>query len=186
MNKCKIIGGMLLAMGMVGSAAGAEAGDKRFYAGASIGEASADACDELKSSGATSCDDSDTGWKIFGGYQLTENFAAEGAWVDLGEVSATGPGGSAGIEIDGVMIDAKGILPINDQFGVFGKLGFIMWNADGTGGISGTDDDGTDLAYGLGAHYMFNEQLGIVGEWERFDLDGEDVDLLSAGAIVKF
>lgn len=182
MQKTKLIGAMILAMGMAGSVFAGNG----FYAGASVGQSSADVCGDLLAVGATGCDDNDTGWKLFGGYNLSENFAVEGAWVDLGEVSASVGATALGVELDGFVIDAKATLPINDQFGIFGKLGFIMWNADGTGAASGTDDDGTDFAFGLGAQYMLTDQFGLVGEWERFDLDGDDVDLLSIGAMMKF
>lgn len=182
MNKMKILSAMLLTAGMVGSVAAANG----FYAGASAGEASIDACGDAGALGLTACDDSDTGWKIFGGYDLTENFALEAAWADFGEMTASAPGVTGGIEGEGFVMDVKGTLPVADQFGVFGKVGFIMWDAEGRGALSGLDDDGTDFAYGVGAQYMLNEQFGIVGEWERFDFDSDDVDLLSAGVMMKF
>ncbi len=134
MNTTKMIGALLLSMGLAGNVA-AENG---FYAGASVGEASIDACGSAGALGFTTCDDSDTGWKIFGGYDLSDNFAVEGAWADLGEMTASTSGQlQRGIEVDGFILDAKGTLPLNEQFGVFAKLGFIMWDADGTGALTG-------------------------------------------------
>jgi len=182
MNTTKVIGALLLSMGLAGTAV-AENG---FYAGASVGESSVDACGDAGALGFTDCDDSDTGWKIFGGYDLSDNIAVEGAWADLGEMTASRPGRSGGVEVDGFILDAKGTLPLNEQFGVFAKLGFMMWDAEGTGALSGLDDDGTDFHYGIGVQYMFTEQFGIIGEWEAIDLDDDDVDLLSAGALMKF
>ncbi len=43
----------------------------------------------------------------------------------------------------------------------------------------------TDLLYGLGAQYMVTDRVGIVGEWEWYDMD-DDVDLLSVGVMIKF
>ena len=179
MDRRKIVGAVLLAMGMVGSASAANG----FYAGVSVGEASIDACDDVV--GATSCDDSDTSWKIFGGYDLNEYFAVEAAWVDMGEISASGPGVSVTAEGDGFVADVKGTLPINDQFGVFAKVGLISWELEGGGAASGLEDDGNDAMYGVGAHYMFTEQFGVVAEWERFDTDDE-VDMWSVGGVIKF
>lgn len=181
MNRIRIVSAMLLAMGMTGSAVAANG----FYAGASIGEASIDACGDAAAVGATSCDDSDTSWKIFGGYELNQNFAVEAAWVDLGEINASGPGVSVTAEGDGFVADVKGTLPLNDQFGVFAKVGLISWELEGGGVASGLDDDGTDAMYGVGAHYMFTEQFGIVGEWELYDTDNE-VDMWSVGGLIKF
>jgi OmpA-OmpF porin, OOP family len=176
MTKTKLIGAIFVALGMTGTAL-AENG---FYAGASIGQATVDACE-----GVTNCDDEDTSWKIFGGWELHRNIAIEAAWVDLGEISGSFGGLAVSAEADGWTLAGKGMLPLNEQFGVFGKLGMIMWDVEGGGAASGIDDDGTDLIYGLGAQYMFSDRFGIVGEWEWYDID-DDVDLFSIGALLKF
>lgn len=176
MNKMKLIGATLLSLGMTGTALA----QNDFYAGASVGQATIDACN-----GVTSCDDEDTSWKIFGGWQLNRNIAIEAAWVDLGEISGTIGGSAVSAEADGWTLAGKGMLPLNEKFDVFGKLGMIMWDVEGGGAASGVDDDGTDLIYGIGAQYMFTDQIGIVGEWEWYDIDN-DVDLISIGVLAKF
>lgn len=118
---------------------------------------------------------------------MNSNIVFEAAWVDFGEVSGSVDGSAVSAEADGWTIAAKGILPLNEQFGVFGKLGVMMWDIKGSGAAAGINDDGTDLMYGLGAHYMFTDQLGIVGEWEWYDIDNDnDIDLFSIGAMYKF
>ena len=176
MNIMKLIGAILLTLGMTGTALA----QNGFYAGASIGQATIDACD-----GFTDCDDEDTGWKILGGWEFNRNIALEAAFVDFGEVSGSIGGSAVSAETDGWTLAGKGMLPLTEQFGVFGKFGMIMWDAEGGGAASGIDDDGTDLIYGLGAQYMFTERFGIVGEWEWYDID-DDVDLFSIGALYKF
>lgn len=116
---------------------------------------------------------------------MNPNIAFEAAWVDLGEVSGSVGGATVSAEVDGWTLAAKGILPLNEQFSVFGKLGMIRWDVEGGGAASGIDDDGTDLMYGIGAQYMFTDRVGIVGEWEWYDID-DDVDLLSIGVLIKF
>lgn len=176
MNKTKLIGAMLLMMGVTGSALA----QNGFYAGASIGQATIDGC-----SGITNCDDEDTAWKIFGGWEMNQNLAFEAAWVDMGEISGSIGASAVSAEVDGWTLAVKGILPVNDQFGVFAKFGFVDWKIKGGGALSGVDKDGADLMYGLGAQYMFTDQLGIFGEWEWYDID-DDVDLLSIGVLIKF
>ena len=176
MNKTKLIGAILLTLGITGTALA----QNGFYAGASIGQATIDACD-----GVRNCDDEDTSWKVFGGWELNQNIAFEAAYVDFGEVSGSIDGSSVSAEVDGWSLAAKGMLPLNEQFGVFGKVGMIMWDVEGGGAASGFDDDGTDLMFGIGAQYMFTDQFGIVGEWEWYDMD-DDVDLFSIGALIKF
>jgi OmpA-OmpF porin, OOP family len=176
MNKTKLFGAMLLTLGMTANALA----DNGFYGGASIGQATIDACD-----GVTNCDDEDTGWKVFGGWELNPNVAFEAGFVDFGEISGSIGGTSVSAEADGWTLAAKGTWPVNEQFGVFGKFGAIMWDVEGGGAADGVSDDGTDLLYGLGAQYMFTDQFGLVGEWEWYDIDS-DVDLFSVGLLFKF
>lgn len=176
MNKTKLFGAILLTLGMTADALA----DNGLYAGASIGQATIDACD-----GVANCDDEDTSWKIIGGWQLNPNLALEAGWVDFGEVSGSIGGSKVSAEVDGWTLAAKGILPLNEQFSLFGKFGAIMWDVKGGGAASGVSDDGTDLMYGLGAQYMLTNRLGIVGEWEWYDIES-DVDLYSVGLLYKF
>jgi OOP family OmpA-OmpF porin len=156
------------------------------YIGGSAGITSVDVCDDLSGLGVTSCDDEDTGFKIFGGYKFNPNFAVEGLWADLGEVSATGPGGSASMEVDGFGAAAVGVIPLNEKFSIFGKVGAFMWDASGGGGAAGSDDDGTDIMFGAGVGWNFTPKFGLRAEWERFDIDGDDVDFLSVGLQFNF
>ena len=75
MNKTKLFGAILLTLGMTADALA----DNDFYAGASAGQATIDACD-----GVANCDDEDTSWKVFGGWELNPNLAFEAGFVDFG------------------------------------------------------------------------------------------------------
>lgn len=167
-------------------AAPAGAQSTGFYAGGSVGRSTVDLCDDLNGLGLTGCDDSDTGFKLFGGYEINRNFAVELGFVDLGEISATGPGGTATAETDGFQVAAVGMLPINPQFGIFGKLGAYMWDLSASGPGGSLSDDGTDIMFGAGVSWRFMPQLSLRGEWERFDIGGDDVDLLSVGLQFAF
>jgi OOP family OmpA-OmpF porin len=149
------------------------------YVGGSLGMTDANGfC-----AGATgACDDSDTGWKIFGGYEFNENLAVEGGYTSLGDMSNMGAGSRS--DISGFNVAAVGKLPINEQIGVFGKAGLFRWSADNT-----TDGDrsGTDLMYGVGAEYKMTDNISVRGEWEKFlDIEtsattNSDVSMFSAG-----
>lgn len=76
--------GLASAMIFAGSASAQEAG---WYVGASLGQAQVD----VDCSGTTSCDDKDSTWKIFGGYQINRNFSVEVGYSDLGAVTASTP-----------------------------------------------------------------------------------------------
>ena len=157
------------------------------YIGLGAGLTTMDLCDDLFAVGATSCDDEDTGLKLFGGYKFNPNFAVEGAWIDLGEVSASAGGGTVTAEVDGIQVAAVGMIPINPQFGVFGKVGLFLW--DGTisaTGLGSVSDDGNDIMFGAGVNWNIGQKLGLRAEWERFDIDGDDIDFLSVGVQFNF
>ena len=200
---------LLLALSAALGVTSAQAADTGFYVGGSLGQSKIDisASDidaELASAGytsSTSVDDSDTGWKLFAGYRFMKYLAVEGAYTNLGEASAnsiiTVPGSgvaNATVEGEAWTVSALGILPIGDKFSLFGRLGVNFWNADvsataTTSGASAAlsgDDDGTDMVYGVGAAYSFTPNLSVRGEWERYDFDDTDVDLLSAGISWNF
>jgi OOP family OmpA-OmpF porin len=155
------------------------------YIGAGAGITTVDICDDISGPGV-SCDDKDTGLKIFGGFKFNPNFGVEASWVDLGEVTASGPGGTATIEVDGFGVAAVGMIPINPQFGVFGKIGAYMWDANANAPGFSASDDGTDIMFGAGVNWNFSSHFGLRAEWERFDIDGDDVDFLSIGAQYNF
>lgn len=156
-----------------------------YYAGASFGTTSIDVCGSLGGLGLTSCDDEDSGFKIFGGYNFNQNLAVELGWVDLGEITATGPGGTAKVGIDGFQAAAVGSVPFSPQFRGFGKVGLYMWDISATGPGGSLSDDGTDVMFGLGVGWKVAPRVELRAEWERFDSDDE-ADLLSIGVQFSF
>ena len=129
--------------------------------------------------------DEDTApYKIMGGYIFdmpVVDFAIEAAYVDFGSQED-----SLGVlELDATGLSAFGIAGVDfGLFGIFGKLGFVSWDAD----LSGVIDDsesGTDPAYGLGMRLTFSSVEARL-EYELFDFDGVDVDMLSLGVIWRF
>ena len=109
-----------------------------FYAGAGFGttEISDDAFD------GSNVDDSDTGFKIFGGYTFNENFAVEVSYFDLGEASGREdfpPFGnvSFAVGVSGLNASAVGRLPVTTMFSLFGKLGFASYDLDASVSVAG-------------------------------------------------
>src|SRR5262245_11471348 len=88
--------------------------DSAWFVGGSVGQSKID-CDTSGVPGA-SCDDSDTSFRIFGGYQFNKHFAVELGYNTLGEATISAPGVSATVEAKAWDLMAVGILPINQQF----------------------------------------------------------------------
>ena len=151
------------------------------YVGGDIGQSRfRDAC-SINNLGA-GCDDKDTGWGLFAGYQFNQYLAAELGYHDLGSVST--PLGS----IDGKTLEIVGIgsYPIANQFSVYGKLGGYRGKLEG----AGSSNTNNDLTYGLGLQYDFTRNIGARAEWQRYhDMgsgDGVNVDVLRVGALYRF
>lgn len=146
--------------------------------------------------------DCDTnGWKAYGGYKVTDNFAVEGGYYSLGDSKETLKASEGTISSDGsasgLGLSAVASLPVVDKLEVFGKAGLMKWQSEGTIVVTPTNSttsqtasaevDGTSLLLGVGASYKITDNLGVRGEYERFtrqDINEEDRDvgILSVGA----
>jgi OOP family OmpA-OmpF porin len=188
-----IIAAAVLALS--GLVAASQASAQGFYVGGSVGRSDADdgnAVPDLITSGTV--DGTDTGFKIFGGYQFSQYFGLELAWVDLGKATYSGtfagfPVTGGSIKTQGFNFSAVGTYPFGSGFAVFGKVGAFAWESkqnDVTAGIPFSNkENGGDVSFGIGASYDITKNIGIRAEWERFKAVG-DIDLLSVGLVYKF
>lgn len=150
--------------------AGADSG---FYIGAGVGDASID-----NNSGF---DESDSAYKLIAGYNIGfipfVDFAVEGSYVDFGAP------GTVGNNVEATGFDAFGLVGLNfGPVGIFAKAGAIAWDLDTSSGFS---DSGTDPAYGIGARFQLFS-FAIRAEYEVFEFDNIDADLLSVSATFTF
>ena len=155
-----------------------------FYAGAGIG--STKVGDDI-----SGVDDSDTGFKIFGGYNFNSNWGVEVSYFDFGEASAEAGNISASIGVTGLSASAVGRLPVNDMFAVYGKLGFASYDVDldfnnvpgfGSGHLSDSD---SDLIYGVGGALSFGGNFEARLEYEALNVDG-DASMISVSGLFRF
>lgn len=153
---------------------------------------------------STTTDNSSTGYKLFGGYQMTPNFAVEGGYFDLGRFnygsSTTPPGTFSGnTRINGLNLDLVGTLPLSDRFSVLGRLGAAYAQNRGsfasTGFVplntSNPRRNETNLKIGLGLQYAISEALSVRAELERYRISDPirnrgNVDMASIGLIYRF
>jgi OOP family OmpA-OmpF porin len=191
---------LLLAGLCVASAAHADE-DKGAYIGAGIGQASAgDYCSDSAGLAVSSCDDSDSSFKVFGGYRFTRNFAVEAAYVDLGTFHANGSFGGLPFDINteltGVTVQAVGIAPLGDKFSLMGRVGAIFWDLSTSGTVAGfpgsTSDNGVDIALGAGAQYKFTPNFGIRADLDYYpdlgnsDTGEDNVTAVTVGIVFSF
>jgi OOP family OmpA-OmpF porin len=184
---------------MAASGAALAQQEGRLYAGASFGQATAnDFCNDARAEApffggsVASCDEKDTAFKFFLGYRVNPNFAIEGTYFNYGEVSfsgqLTGFPFSASAESTAFGVAAMGILPLGNQFSLFGKVGLLVSDVDvsvNVAGFPGSDSESeTGLHFGIGALFDVSQNVAIRAEWERND--ELELDMISVGVQVRF
>jgi len=144
------------------------------------------------------CDNADTAWRIFAGYQFNRYFSTELGYADLGQTSARNifAGGGITFFTTGTLDSAVtawdlvgvGALPLSERFSLFGRLG--MYQADvknrrsnqsfsssfgpspgspiGAPVVAESSVNPSGVAAGLGARYDFTRHLGVRAEWQRY------------------
>lgn len=129
-------------------------------------------------------DSTDTAYGVLLGYQYNRNFAVEGEYTDLGRfTTAAGVTGKS----DAWGLSALGIMPLQNRFSVFGKLGIAR---SGTSTSAATGDNRTAATYGLGGQYDATPMIGLRLSWERYGVGmvGQNAndDLYSLAAAFRF
>lgn len=183
MSKSRLLAaGTILSAALVSAPAFA-GGDSGFYLGAGVGQGSVDG-DLDDGEGGFSFDGDDTAYKLIAGYNLgiipLIDLAAEIEYVDFGKPE------DGGAELDVTALAAFGVVGVNlGPIGLFGKVGVASWDADVSTDFGSGSDDGTDPAYGIGARFQI-ASFQIRAEYEYFDVDDADADLLSASLLYTF
>lgn len=101
-------------------------------------------------------------WNVNVGYQLNPYFAVEAGYIDFANIKVSQNGNAVKAKLSGVDLLAKGIMPINDQFGVFAKAGMVrldgkLYNASATEKAK----HHVVPALGLGVSYNLNKQVAL-------------------------
>jgi len=164
--------------------------DTGWYVGLGVGQSKAD----LDCTGTTSCDDNDTAWNIFGGYQFNKHFGAELGYTNLGKPSLGDAISTATFKTKGFEVLGVGTYPINQQFSVYGKLGFFRWDLDANDNVFGSiSESGTDFTHAIGVKYNFTKTIAGTLQWQRYKDVGDDnttgqgdIDVIGVGVIFKF
>ena len=150
------------------------------------------ACDGL----AIPCDDSDTSWRFFGGYQFSRNLSVELGLANLGAASASGGGAELRYEV--FAWDLSMLLggnPTPNWF-VYGKAGLYRAEVDVRDNVTARGDRNSKnggLSYGFGGQYSVTRSIGLRAEYQQYTNVGkqgstgeDDVGAITLGIVVKF
>ena len=158
------------------------------YVGGSVGQASIEVNAGTPNVPET-FDESDFGFKAFGGYEFdlpVVTLGLEVAYVDFGAPSGDVTGTQLEVETNGL----AGFGTAGFELGpllIYGKYGVISWDASlSVDGFDQGSEDGTDPAYGLGVKFGVGP-VEVRGEYEIYDIDSSvDVTMLSVGVVWRF
>lgn len=159
--------------------------DSGFYIGGSFGNAGVDT--DFGGIGVGDFDEDDSAIKAFLGYRFdlpAVFLAVEGGYIDMGEPEVSAAGASLSIDPTGINLAGIAGLEVGPME-LFAKAGYLAWDIDivlddGLGNVISGSDDGSDLGYGIGIAFGLGP-VQVRGEYEVFDIDGADVDMISVG-----
>ena len=165
-------------------------GDNYFYGGVGLGQSRAKIDQERISAGllgaglstsSFSRDESDTSYKLFGGYQFNRHFGLEAGYFNLGKFSFaanTTPAGTltGQIKLQGLNLDLVGALPLGERWSLIGRVGAQAAQAKdqfvGSGNVAvlnpNPSKNEVNVKYGAGIQYEVNRSFLVRAEAERY------------------
>ena len=136
--------------------------------------------------------------------EVTVSATGSGSGTWQGKAYSYSAAVSAKAETDtSYMLGMKYSTPINDKFNVYGKAGMLFWDTEytvtgsgtltydgtnytGTGTAKFRGEDGSDPYYGVGASYAMTEDMDILVDYMKSEVDTKDIDGLSVVASFDF
>ncbi len=191
MNKTKTI---LAGLALIGAAfafpALAQVGKGAIYAGAQLGssEAKGDFCTL-----GQQCDNKDTAWRVFGGYQFHRHIAIEAGYVNFGKMQrgdpTTGDKFKTADAIEGLAVISYQV----EKAALFGKVGgyYSRFRGLNQGTGASIDESTGGLTFGAGLQYNAMRNLGIRGDWSRYQKAGggavgdANIDVFLVGLVLQ-
>lgn len=135
------------------------------------------------------------GGKIYGGYQFDRNWGVEAGYTYLDSQDFSRSIGanrnlSGSVKGSNSYIAGKYTIPINERFSAYGKLGLAYTERkySDNAGLRYNDND-TGVYGGVGVQYKLNQNVSLVGEYERYGKDkkiGAKADAYTVGLQYDF
>ena len=178
------------------------------YVGISAGQGTSpdtDLCANASAGDTCSPKAKGTGFKLYGGWQFSDNIAVEFGIAKFGDVSSRSVAGAE--DTTPATVTAKHKYSVSaaaalsfpfDDFSAFGKVGVHWFSANTvTAGFSPSglnktiSGSGVGFVGGLGMQYRFSDDMAVRLEYEQYTLKKEHfspgkVGLLSAGVVLLF
>ena len=122
-------------------------------------------------SGWSSCDKTDTGLKVYGGYKFTKEWAAELAYTDFGSVSVRSGPASGSYSATALSAGAAFFLPLAPKFTGIGRFGLAAVDGDYSVPFGGSSESSIEPYVGLGVAYTLTPRLSVTGNFDYMNAD---------------
>ena len=149
------------------------------YVGINVGKAKHNIGFASAATAAAHDDDGGTSMTLSIGRNLNETIAIEGFYAKHGKTGFTGSTDT--IKASTIGIAAKAGTDLTDNFRAFVKVGYHSWKVEQT-----TDEDGTDVLYGIGVEYKLSATTAVVAGYDRFTYDTDNITDMSVGIKYRF
>ncbi len=154
----------LLALALLGASSTAMA-DSLVFGGATIGDS------EYKGKSSES-------YSVYAGTGLLPILGIEAGITHIGEFDVDG----TETTLDTYYAALRPSIDLG-PLQLYAKGGFHKWEAEVDGG---SDDDGYDMMYGIGAEYYIFGPISVGASYTNYTVDDENVDTYSLSAIFHF
>ena len=118
-------------------------------------------------SGTSSCDTSDVGYKLFGGYKFTPMFAGELGYTDFGKEKAKLGSASSDIRTTSLWVGGAAFFDLAPSLTASARLGIASNKAKAAASFGGSSVSSSNTKaspyFGLGIGYEFAPQITITG-----------------------
>ncbi|MEX1057500.1 MAG: porin family protein [Natronospirillum sp.] len=126
----------------------------------------------FKASGGEFDDEKDFFELTFGGF-FNPYVGLEASATYFGEYG----GSLATADAKGYGMAIVGRLPLSDSWGIYAKGGQFFWDVDIDTPVGSTETDGNDLFYAAGMDFRLAQNLNMIVEYSRYEIDTELEDL---------
>jgi hypothetical protein len=113
----------------------------------------------------STCDTSDKGLKLVGGYQFNHGLALEVGYINFGKFSLTSGSGTSAVTTTGkptaLVLNGALAVPLTTDLGLKLRLGFAEVKTKSATSAASTSENKPKVYYGLAAAYAINKQIRL-------------------------
>jgi OOP family OmpA-OmpF porin len=180
-----------------------------FFLGGNIGQSTNknwnDDVSPITQLGVANTEDSDTSFKVYGGFTANDNVDFRLGYADLGEATITGKSvvaGEGSVKSTALFADVIGKLKPASNLALFAKFGVAYAKTDVEFNITAPasvaqagSESSKEIVFvpGIGISADLTPNFGLVAEYERYfdvgdknDTQESDIDVISAGFYAHF